>query len=65
MSGRHEYFKSLVADCQDVVDELNVEPQDKAMVMAALILSDSFNGIRKAVLTPNFVVDRRKEPTTY
>lgn len=63
MSGRKEYFLSLVDDCLAVVDELGVEPEDKGMVMAALILSDSLNGIRKAALTPNFVVDRRKDNT--
>jgi hypothetical protein len=49
---RREYFKDLLKDCLDVCEELNIEPDDQGVVIAALIQSDSFNGMRKALMTP-------------
>lgn len=46
---RTEYFKDLLGDCFDAVRQQDVAPEDEAMLVAALIQSDSYNGIRKAM----------------
>lgn len=46
---RTEYFKDLLGDCFEAVRQQDVAPEDEAMLVAALIQSDSYNGIRKAV----------------
>lgn len=52
MSGqRRDYFRDLLNDCEAVCDEFEVEPEDKAILFASLIVSDALNGLRKAVLT--------------
>lgn len=54
MSGaRMDYLKDLLQDCQAVVKEAGVEEKDAATVVAALIFSDSINGLRKAYLMHN------------
>ncbi len=47
---RIEYFRDLLADACAALEETGVEPQDHALVLAALIESDAANGIRKALL---------------
>ena len=49
---RAEYFKDLIEDCKIAVDGLPDE--DKPILIAALILSDSLNGLRKALLQSRF-----------
>ena len=57
MSGmRQEYFADVLNDCIAVCEKHGIEPEDQAVVIAALIFSDSVNGIRKALLTPNYIV---------
>lgn len=54
MSGsRMDYLKDLLQDCRQVVEEAGVHEKDAAMVVAALIFSDSINGLRKAYLMHN------------
>lgn len=50
MLSRTEYFKDLLADCLEATRELQLDPADEAIVVAALIKSDSDNGLRKALL---------------
>jgi hypothetical protein len=53
---RPEYFKDLLEDCKIAVDGLPDE--DKPILIAALILSDSLNGIRKTLLQQRFYYDK-------
>lgn len=50
MFSRQEYFNDLLTDCLEAAKRAGVQPQDEGVVIAALILSDSFNGLRKALL---------------
>lgn len=50
MNSRAEYFKDLLVDCIDAVDESGVAPEQQGIVIAALIQSDSYNGLRKALM---------------
>jgi hypothetical protein len=45
---RADYFKDLLADCEIAVAQYPSE--DKPLIILALILSDSINGIRKGML---------------
>jgi len=61
MISRTEYFKDLLADCTQAVDEMDITKEHQGVVIAALIQSDSYNGLRKAVLqamSPTFVMQR-------
>ena len=61
MNSRSEYFKDLIADCIHAVDEMGVTEEHQGVVIAALIQSDSYNGLRKAMLQamhPSFVMQR-------
>ena len=61
MNSRSEYFKDLIADCIQAVDEMGVTKEQQGVVIAALIQSDSYNGLRKAMLQaihPTFVMQR-------
>lgn len=53
---RAEYFKDLLEDCKIAVDGLPDE--DKPILIAALILSDSLNGIRKTLLQQRSYYDK-------
>lgn len=55
-SMRQEYFVDLLKDCKEVCEREGVEPEDQGIVTAALIFSDSLNGLRKALMTPAFVL---------
>ena len=61
MNSRAEYFKDLLADCIDAVDQMDINEEHQGAVIAALIQSDSYNGLRKATLqamNPSFVMQR-------
>lgn len=61
MNSRSEYFKDLIADCVQAVDDLGIDEEHQGVVIAALIQSDSYNGLRKAMLQamhPTFVMQR-------
>jgi|TARA_R110000868_G_scaffold67494_2_gene200272 hypothetical protein len=61
MNSRSEYFKDLIADCIQAVDEIGVTEEYRGTIIAALIQSDSYNGMRKAMLqamNPTFVMQR-------
>lgn len=45
---RPKYFKDLLEDCKIAVEGL--PDKDKPILIAALILSDSFNSLRKVLL---------------
>ena len=51
---RKEYFRDLLKDCQEICKEMGVEPEDQGPVIAALVQSDSLNGLRKALLSSGF-----------
>jgi hypothetical protein len=50
MFTRVEYYKDLLADCIDAVDQMEISEEHQGAIIAALIQSDSYNGMRKAVL---------------
>jgi metal-responsive CopG/Arc/MetJ family transcriptional regulator len=61
MNSRSEYFKDLIADCVQAVDDLGIDEEHQGAIIAALIQSDSYNGLRKAMLQamhPSFVMQR-------
>ena len=61
MNSRAEYFKDLLVDCVEAVDEIGIDEDQQGVVIAALIQSDSYNGLRKAMLqatSPTFVMQR-------
>ena len=50
MNSRSEYFKFLITDCLQAVSDLDIDEEHRGVVIAALIQSDSYNGLRKAML---------------
>lgn len=47
---RKDYFEDLLSDCLDATEAAGIEaPDEVSRVVAALILSDSLNGLRKAL----------------
>jgi metal-responsive CopG/Arc/MetJ family transcriptional regulator len=61
MNSRSEYFKDLITDCVHAVNELDIDEEHQGAIIAALIQSDSYNGLRKAMLqamSPTFVMQR-------
>ena len=50
MLSRVEYFRDLIEDCQTAVRQAGVDERDEGTVVAALVHSDSYNGLRKALL---------------
>lgn len=61
MNSRSEYFKFLLTDCLQAVNDLGIDEEHRGVVIAALIQSDSYNGLRKAMLqamSPTFVMQR-------
>ena len=50
MFTRVEYYKDLLADCIDAVDQMEISEEHHGAIIAALIQSDSYNGMRKAML---------------
>lgn len=58
-NARTEYWKDLIKDCKAACEAEGVDVEDQGVVIASMILSDSLNGLRKAILTPAFVTARR------
>jgi hypothetical protein len=50
MSTRQFYFQDLLEDCLNAVLEMEIPEEHQGVVIAALIQSDSYNGLRKALL---------------
>lgn len=50
MDSRSDYFKDLIVDAVEAVDELGIPADQQGAIIAALIESDSLNGVRKALL---------------
>ena len=50
MNSRVEYFQDLLFDCRIAVSEIGIKEDQQGVVIAALIQSDSYNGMRKAML---------------
>ena len=50
MLSRTEYFKDLLSDCETAAKQVGVNDKDLCAGIAALGLSDSYNGLRKALL---------------
>ena len=50
MDSRSDYFKDLIVDAVEAVDELGIPADQQGVIIAALIQSDSYNGVRKALL---------------
>lgn len=50
MNARREYLEDLLKDCVEVAQHQSVPESSRGTVIAALILSDSLNGLRKAIL---------------
>ena len=50
MSARQSYFEDLLIDCLGAVENAEVPIEHWGVVVAALITSDSYNGLRKATL---------------
>lgn len=58
MSSRREYIDDLLQMCSDAVKDAGISQEDEAKIVAALVLSDSINGLRKAML--QVLAERRK-----
>jgi hypothetical protein len=50
MSARQAYYEDLLEDCMNAVIETGIPEEHQGVVIAALIQSDSYNGMRKAIL---------------
>ena len=50
MSTRQVYYQDLLLDCINAADSMNIPHEHQPVVIAALIQSDSYNGLRKAIL---------------
>lgn len=50
MSARKAYFDDLLKDCYEAVSEAKIPTDKQPVIVAALIQSDSLNGLRKALL---------------
>lgn len=50
MSARQVYYEGLLLDCINAADSMNIPQEHQPIVIAALIQSDSYNGLRKALL---------------
>jgi hypothetical protein len=50
MSARQSYFEDLLIDCLGAVENAEVPIEHWGAVVAALVMSDSYNGLRKATI---------------
>jgi len=50
MSSRQSYFEDLLIDCLGAVENAEVPIEHWGAVVAALVTSDSYNGLRKATI---------------
>lgn len=57
---RTDYFVDLLEDCYNAVRQLKVPAQDEAVIVAAMIQSDSLNGLRKALLSVTATLSDRR-----
>jgi hypothetical protein len=57
-ASRVEYFSDLISDCTDVATRAGVDQADMPVFVAALVLCDGLNGVRKALLTSAVSPDR-------
>lgn len=49
-ASRKEYWTDLLEDCEDIMKKFEeFEGNGKANIIAAMILADALNGLRKAV----------------
>jgi hypothetical protein len=60
MQSRVEYFVDLLEDCVEAVAQANLAPEDTSQAIAALILSDSYNGLRKSILQASAAIAHRE-----
>jgi hypothetical protein len=57
-TSRVEYFTDLITDCTDVAVRAGVNEADMPVFVAALVLCDGMNGLRKALLNSPVSSDR-------
>ena len=50
MLSRKIYFEDLLTDCIDAVEPVEIPLDQRGEVIAALVLSDGYNGLRKSIL---------------
>ncbi len=50
MTPRSNYFCDLIDDCVSAAQSADVQPDERAFLIAALILADALNGVRKALV---------------
>jgi len=62
MQSRIEYFADLLDDCVEAVAQTNLATEDTGPVIAALVMSDSYNGLRKALLQASTMVANSSSP---
>jgi hypothetical protein len=48
-TARSVYFNDLLSDCYAATADLNINEADAPAIVCALILSDSLNGLRRAL----------------
>lgn len=50
MSTRTDYFADLIADCRAALESSGIPESEHPRIIAALLINDSINGLRKALL---------------
>lgn len=50
MSVRDDYVSALVRDFLQILEPYELQGSDEAQVLAALIIADAINGLRKALI---------------
>ena len=50
MSARSTYCQDVVKDCIEAIENFDFDSDAQTILIAALILADAINGVRKAVL---------------
>jgi len=49
-ASRKEYWTDLLEDCEDILKEFEgCDDNGKANIIAAMVLADALNGLRKAI----------------
>lgn len=64
MSARQVYFEALLLDCINAADNMHIPHEHQPVVIAALIQSDSYNGLRKALLQAAGMQPPLRDPKT-
>jgi hypothetical protein len=57
-ASRTEYYSDVLRDCTDVAVRAGIDQADVPLLVAALILCDALNGLRKAILNSPVSSDR-------